>query len=336
MRKFEGKRIERVTKKKRKTWIIRVVIFLFIIALGTATYAAAQFLGGHDELEKSKLRQNKIDLNKDPFAILLIGSDARKENTHNWRPDVMMVAAVNPKKKTIKLISIPRDTYVEIANTNGGKSKINSSAHYGYTNGVDPITNTRETVENFLHIPIDYYAKVNFKGFMNAVDILGGVDVVSKLDFTTTTFGGGKLQFKKGPQHLDGEHALAYARMRKKDPRGDLGRNERQQEVLNQIVDNLVSVQGITKFTQLTQKIGENFSYSFTLSEIPSLTAIYKSVPKKNITTINIKIVDDRKDGQAVVICSDEEQARISKILQNQLEWTPPSNHKLSVNKTKE
>ncbi|SHE96165.1 transcriptional attenuator, LytR family [Seinonella peptonophila] len=327
MQNYRRRRKDRFPKTERRKWAIRALVFIIVVALGSAVYAGTQIWDaiakGQDELEKSKLREGQIDMDKDPFAILLIGSDARKEGGHNWRPDVLIVAAINPKKKSMKMISIPRDSYVEIANTNGGKAKINHAALYGYQHGVDPVKNTRETVENFLHIPIDYYAKVNFKGFMDSVDVLGGVDINNKKAFSQGTFGGGKLFFKLGPQHLDGEHALAYARMRKKDPRGDLGRNERQREVLNQLVDKAISLGGITKFSELTQKVGANFSYSFKPTEIPSLIAIYKSIPKKNTETLNLKVTNGRRDRQDVVLVDKQDSERISKILQEQLEWKP-------------
>jgi len=323
-------RIARVSKKRRRKWFKRILLIGSILGIVLLIYAITSvwsaLSGGHNDLGKSNLRDNQIDLNKDPFAILLIGSDARKEGSSNWRPDVLMVAAINPKKKSMKLVSIPRDTWVEIANTNGGKAKINHAAHYGYVKGIDPIKNTRETVENFLNIPIDHYSKVNFKGFMDVVDILGGVDVNVKRSFTMESFGGKKLYFREGPMHLNGEHALAYARMRKKDPLGDKGRNIRQQEVLAQIMAKMVSLNGLTQFNQLTQKVGENVSYSIRPTEMPSLFAIYKEIPKKNIETITIQTTFERRQGQSVEIVSEEEKHRVSQILQQQLEWKPKHN----------
>jgi len=336
-------RLARVSKKRRRKLIKRILLLSSVLGIALIIYAAISIWnalsGGHDELGKSNLRDSQIDLNKDPFAILLIGSDARKEGSQNWRPDVMMVAAINPKKKSMKIVSIPRDTWVEIANTNGGKAKINHAAHYGQLKGIDPIKNTRETVENFLNIPIDHYSKVNFKGFMDAVDVLGGVDVNVKRSFTTESFGGKKLYFHEGPMHLNGEYALAYARMRKKDPLGDKGRNIRQQEVLSQIMEKVVSLKGLYQFNKLTKKLGENVSYSIPPTDIPSLLAIYRGIPKNNIETITIKTTPDRREGQAVEIVSEEERQRISSILQQQLEWKPkdqPKQEEQNQNEEKE
>lgn len=327
MQKRNKSRIDRVSKKRRRKWFKRTVLIGSVLGIVILIYVVAQVWGalsdGHDDLGKSNLRDNQIDLNKDPFAVLLIGSDARKEGSQNWRPDVMMVVAINPQKKSMKMVSIPRDTWVEIANTNGGKAKINHAPHYGYTNGIDPIKNTRETVENFLNIPIDHYSKVNFKGFMDAVDILGGVDVNVQRSFTIDSFGGKKLHFKEGHMHLNGEYALAYARMRKQDPLGDKGRNIRQQEVLGEIMSKMVSLQGISQFNELSKKVGENVSYSIKPTDIPSLLAIYKEIPKNNIETLTIQTTFEKREGQSVEIVSEEEQQRIRQILQQQLEWKP-------------
>lgn len=316
-----------IPKERRKKWLKRVLVIGSVLSIALFLYAIifvwSALSGGHNDLGKSNLRDSQVNLNKDPFAILLIGSDARKEGSQNWRPDVIMVAAINPKKKSMTLVSIPRDTWVEIANTNGGKDKINHAPHYAYVNGIDPIKNTRETVENFLNIPIDHYSKVNFKGFMDVVDLLGGIDVNVKQSFTIDSFGGKKLYFREGPMHLNGEYALAYARMRKQDPLGDKGRNIRQQEILGEILSKMVSLKGLSQFNELTKRVGENVSYSIRPTEIPSLLAIYREIPKQNIETIFIETTFKRRDGKTVEIVSEEEQQRISKLLQEQLEWKP-------------
>lgn len=320
-------RFDRVSKKRRRKRGKRVLFTSLGIGLIVLIFAISQvwgtLTGSHNELEKSNLRENQVDLNKDPFAVLLIGSDARKEGSNNWRPDVMMIAAINPKKKSMKIVSIPRDTWVEIANTNGGKAKINHAAHYGVTHGVDPIKNTRETIENFINIPIDHYAKVNFAGFMDVVDVLGGIEVDVKRSFSAESFGGKRLRFEEGPQKLNGEQALAYARMRKQDPLGDKGRNIRQQEVLSQIMGKLVSFGAITQFTDLSKKVGENLSYSIKPTDMISLLAIYKNIPKQNIETITVHSTFERREGQAVEIVSEKERNRVTQILQQQLEWKP-------------
>lgn len=122
-----------------------------------------------------------------------------------------MVATFNPSDQTMKLLSIPRDTRVKIGDL-GYKDKINHS----YSEGGKELT--IETVEGFLDIPIDYFVTVNFDGFISIVDLLGGVTVDVPFDFNDINAKWERFYFTEGEMELDGEEALVYARMRKKDP----------------------------------------------------------------------------------------------------------------------
>lgn len=306
-----------------------MVLIIFLLVGGTWLYQVGYSI--HDTVEKTKKelklsskRIKKVDINKDPFTILLIGTDGRSAYTHNWRPDVLILAAINPKNQSIKILSIPRDTYVEIANTKGARDKINASAAYAYQKKIDPVINIRETVENLFHIPIDYYAKVNFQGFTDIVDVMGGVDVNVPFSFRSKMIGGKMATFEKGPAHLNGAEALAYVRMRRTDPEGDKGRNKRQREVVQQLTDKLISFDAVTKFPELVKTVSTNFEYSFSLSEIASLSQSYQR-SKDNIEEIEIKTIPSRKYIGGVYayieILPEKEQERISKILQEQLEY---------------
>lgn len=329
MERVDQSRIERVNKKRRRKWIYRILILFLVGMIGIGGYLGSQiwnaFASGHDDSQRaSKLRgEDKVEIMEEPFSILLLGTDKVEDGF--WRPDVIMVATINPKTNSMKLLSIPRDTYVEIANTNGHKDKINSSAFWGKRKGVDEVSNTRETVENFLNIPIDYYAKVDFQGFMDIVDALNGVDVNVPFYFSTQNHEGDPVRFYEGPMHLNGEQALAYVRMRKKDPQGDIGRNARQREVVAALVDKMVSFGGITKFADVTEAVGNNFTYSFKTTDIPSLIATYKKIPKERIETVKLETTSERKGPNQIwyEIVSQEERIRVSEILQQQLEFEP-------------
>lgn len=325
MEKIDQHQPSRTKKERNRKWMNRCFAALFVILIGCTGYFAHSLYGvfqGFKQMDRSKFRDTDVEIAKNPFAILLIGEDGRDPSSQNWRPDTLMVATVNPKTKSIKLLSIPRDTYTEIANTNGFKTKINAAAHYGYVNGIDPVQNIRETVENLLQIPIDYYVKTNFQGFTNAVDLLGGVDVNVGYNFKGTMIGGRDACFYKGPMHLRGDEALAYVRMRKKDPLGDHGRNKRQQEVLSNLVDKAISINGIAQFGQLTKTIGSNVSFNIKLGQIPMLTRIYKE-SKHNLESIKITTTPTRKQGICYELLPEEEQKRVCNTLQQHLEFTP-------------
>lgn len=315
-------------------WILTLaclVVILFVGIGGFLLYHVGYTLNDtvnktKKELTLSDKRSKKVDIKKDPFTILLIGTDGRSAYTQNWRPDVLMLAAINPKNRSIKIVSIPRDTYVEIANTKGAKDKINATPAYAYRQKEDPVHKIRETVENLFHIPIDYYAKANFQGFTDIVDVLGGVDVNVPFAFQTKMIGGKMAYFEKGPAHLNGAEVLAYVRMRRSDPEGDKGRNKRQREVVQQLVDKLTSLDVVTKFPELVKTVSNNFEYSFSFTEIATLTQSYHQ-SKNNVEEIEIKTIPSRKylGGVYAYIenIPEEEQQRISEILQRQLEYDP-------------
>lgn len=158
------------------------------------------------------------------FNILLLGTDERKNEAS--RSDTIIVAHFSQEDGKVKMVSIPRDSLVEIPGR--GKDKINAAHAYGKEALIE------ETVENLLGIEIDYYAKVNFKGFTKLVEAIGGVDVNSKRSFYYEGH-----TFSVGKQHLDGKAALSYVRFRK-NVDGDFGRIERQREVIENVIKKII------------------------------------------------------------------------------------------------
>ncbi|MGL5382871.1 MAG: LCP family protein, partial [Culicoidibacterales bacterium] len=108
-------------------------------------------------------------MTQEPFNVLLIGMD--EENLDTGRADSLNVATINPQMQTMQMTSIPRDTYVEIPCKNNLKDKITHAHAYGGT------TCTIETVELLLDTQIDFYVKINFNGFVDVIDAIGGIEV---------------------------------------------------------------------------------------------------------------------------------------------------------------
>ncbi|NBG88896.1 LCP family protein [Isachenkonia alkalipeptolytica] len=170
-------------------------------------------------------RKNPKHLN-----ILLLGLDEAIDEP--GRSDAIMVARLNTETEEAAILSIPRDTYVHIPSQ--GYSKAGHATAYGGT------SLAMDTVENFLNISIDHYIRVDMAGFEHSVDALGGVtmDIPERLVQKD-----GKVLFEEGTTHLDGEAALEYTRARqlKEGSGGDLGRIQRQQQVLFEMLRTIRS-----------------------------------------------------------------------------------------------
>jgi LCP family protein required for cell wall assembly len=187
-----------------------------------------------------------------PFTLLLVGIDERPDHPEEGvRGDTLIVARVDPAGGWVALLSIPRDTLAEVRDL--GPAKINAAYAHGFNNpealygpGTTPheagMALAAETVSRLLGTNIDYTAQVNFAGFAHVVDAVGGVtiDVPRQIvddEYPTPDFGIMQVVFEPGPQHMDGERALIYARTRHAD--SDFGRAERQQQVMRAIMDAL-------------------------------------------------------------------------------------------------
>lgn len=169
--------------------------------------------------------------------ILLLGTDARPGEVGESNTDTLILLTLDPQSQTVGMLSLPRDLYVPLPGF-GYNVKINTAFRIGervnYPNGGGAQL-AKDTVSSFIGEPVHYYVKVNFQGFVELIDLIGGVDlVVPKTiydpEFPTEDFGFQTFYLEAGSQHLDGETALKYVRTRNVDD--DYGRARRQQDVL--------------------------------------------------------------------------------------------------------
>lgn len=189
-----------------------------------ATLIAAFILAGAPVIAVAQnAAESTPDVTTDAVNILLLGSDKRPdEQIDAVRSDVMAVLHLDPTAGSCRLLSVPRDTRVELPGI--GYTKINHALMEG---GVPMAT---DTVEGFLGIEIDHYGLIDFDGVAIIVDAIGGVTITNEYAFSL-----GSNQFPVGELHLDGAQAVLYARYRG-GPDGDIGRMHRQQLVLQALV----------------------------------------------------------------------------------------------------
>lgn len=243
--------------------------------------------------------------NLDPFTVLVLGVDQREHD--RGRSDTMIVITVNPAKESILMFNIPRDTRTEIVG-HGTVDKINHAYAFG---GVDM---SIQTVENFIDYPIDYYAKVNMEGFARIIDMIGGVEVDNPFAFDYEGHA-----FAQGHLVLNGTDALKYSRMRYDDPRGDFGRNTRQRDILQEIMNNAMSVSNVTHLHSMLGELGDSVKTNITFDEMKQFVTDYKPKIHK-VDTVEIKGTGKIIDRIWYYLVDDNERNRIHNMIKEQLQ----------------
>ncbi|MBA9025550.1 polyisoprenyl-teichoic acid--peptidoglycan teichoic acid transferase TagU [Peribacillus huizhouensis] len=302
--------------KKKKSWlkIISITLLIFLAAGGAYAYSVYHSLTKavntmHTPIEDrpiSEKRQKEIAYaQKEPFSVLILGVDERDGDS--GRSDTMIVLTVNPDTNSVKMLSIPRDTRTDII----GKNKVDKINHAYAFGGVKM---SMDTVENFLDIPLDYYVKINMEGFQDIVDSVGGVEVNNDLDFS---YGGD--HFPIGKIKLDGAEALNFSRMRYEDPRGDFGRQYRQREIIQGVINKGASFATLTNYSTIFDALSKNIETNLTFSQMNDIQKHYRTAAKK-VEQMEMKSTGKRIDGIYYGIVSNEEKQRIHDELKAHLE----------------
>ncbi|MDE5978136.1 MAG: LCP family protein, partial [Turicibacter sp.] len=205
----------------------------------------------------------------EPFSVLLIGVDSTEQGLEAASlADSLIIATVNPQNLSVTMTSIPRDSYVDIPCFNNTKDKITHSNNGG-------TTCVLESVEKMFDLNIPYYVKINFKGVVELVDAIGGIDVDVPVTIeeqnSDRQFGENIVTVEEGYQHLNGEQALALSRHRKTLALGDLARAGHQQLVIEGIVNKMLTeMDTVGEFLDLLDVLGNNIETNITLNQITS------------------------------------------------------------------
>lgn len=216
----------------------------------------------------------------EPFTVLLMGVDSEKDGLDKnavAHGDSLILITFNPETLNATMLTVTRDSYVPIQCFDDKReNKITHAAWYG-TNCMT------ETIEKFLDIKIDYYFKINFKGAVQLVNDLGGIEAEVPYDLCTDSSDRtGEVCIKKGWQTLDGEGALVLARNRYDLPNGDLDRGQNQQKVLQAIINKLKTVNSIPKVTEILDDISHNLDTNMSTNQILSLYNIGKDILERS------------------------------------------------------
>ncbi|MEG0450381.1 MAG: LCP family protein [Lysinibacillus sp.] len=305
----EKSRRSKEKKGSRKLWKWLVGGFFFIIlVIAATTYISIQKTVDKMNtplVENGEGKSPVVNVSKTkPFSVLLLGVDEREDD--NGRSDTMIVVTVNPEKKSMKMLSIPRDTRTEIIG-NDTVEKIN----HAYARGGVPMA--MDTVENFIDIPIDNYVFINMEGFLQIIDTLGGITINNDMELTYDNY-----HFPKGEVNLTGEEALIFTRIRYEDPRGDFGRQIRQRQVIEAVMKKASNPSMLMKVDDVLDVVGENVRMNFAMSDLVKLQSIYKKMDG-SIDQLSFEKGEELRLDKWYYIPDDEELLSIQTTLQEHL-----------------
>ncbi|MGO1923783.1 MAG: LCP family protein [Jeotgalicoccus sp.] len=265
---------------KKIIWTLVIILVLILIGAGIYIYSLYNtFDEGINssyeptDREKSDLREEDATV-EDSFTVLILGTDenesrAEKENLggDDFRTDSMILATFDKNSYDVKLVNIPRDTLAYIE-TEEYFDKINHAHMYGGPSA------SMTAVESLLNVPVDYYVRINMAGVVDIVDSVGGIEfdvpfAMNEPDQHDTS----RIVLEEGVQELDGEEALAVVRSRRVD--SDLGRGNRQMELVEAVLNKVKSSGGLSKIDDLIKVVADNTRHNFTSKDIRQLASYY-------------------------------------------------------------
>lgn len=321
-------------KKKKSLRIIFIFIFV-VLCIGIGTGGA--FYSYLSEFSKGlKNNDSKVDpsINKDkgdPINVVIMGVDigtpGSSETSNHQRTDTIILLNYNPKTESTNIISIPRDTLIKI---NGKNQKINAANVFG---GVKYVI---DSVEKLLDLKVNYYGKLDYSGFREIIDIIGGVDITIKnrMDYDDSAQNL-HIHFKKGETvHLDGKKAEEFFRWRKNNDGtglvdGDLGRIENQHLFIEKVMEKFKNPSIITKIPAILKAMPKYVETNMPASDILRYGTDIAKVNKENISMSTIQgdlayvddvsylVYDEKKNKDILAILHGEAKAVMEdKVLQ--------------------
>ena len=214
---------------------------------------------------KTKVKSEKKADVTEPFNVFISGIDVAGPITTNSRSDVNIIAVVNPQTHQILLVTTPRDYYVPIPGISGGqRDKLTHAGIYG-------IDASMRTLGELYETDINYYARLNFTSMIDIVDTLGGIDVYSEYEFTTSEDSEHVMDVQKGYNHFNGEEALAFCRERHNVPGGDNQRGKDQQAVITAILKKCLSPTMLLKANAIMEQVSKDIETNMSQEEINAL-----------------------------------------------------------------
>ena len=287
-------------RSRRGAWLKWALVMLFAASLAYAASFVIRTAANIDEtldeisvaptpeVPKEELAREK------PLAVLLLGVDSRP-GIGGLNTDVIMVAALNPDNRDAVVVSIPRDTYVQVPGWRAQKANAFYAIAYDRDDIAGTLAQVREVFGAFLDIPIDYAVVVNFDAFVRIVDAVGGVEVYVDQDMRYhDPTDGTNINLQKGRQVLDGKKALDFVRYRHSNSgetreSNDFERNRRQQEGLAALAGKLKSAGALLKVNEFLDALGDNVRTDLPRRQMDSLIGTYGGLRPDRLVPIMLQ-----------------------------------------------
>jgi LCP family protein required for cell wall assembly len=316
--KRDKKRVEKKDKKitgkgklnrfKRLPLYARIIIIIISSIIFVGAVGTAGFFIYIDSLNRAINSLNTTEIEnilapiespEEPVTILVMGRDTRDAENDAGRADIIMLFYLDPEDNTGSLLSIPRDTLVEIPDH--GEDKINAAYAYG---GEELMI---RTINSFLGAEINHYITLDFEGFVKLIDTLGGVDITIDRPIVDPKSG---ANFASGNHHLTGEQALSYTRSRSTEL-GDIGRIQRQQQLFKELVEQKLNIKYLSNVPYYFNILVENTRTDLDVLTILRYSKAILSFSSENFGTA---IIPSRsgwiKEGTVSVQIPDVQEAR--------------------------
>lgn len=284
--------------------IFSVSYLAFFIASGSRIFDASSLAGSPFFGDKDNSLRGEGD---GRINILVLGMGG-EGHPGGQLTDSILVLSINPVEKTYAMLSIPRDLYVPLPNSNQG-SRINEVYSIGERNKKGGAVYAKEAVSNILDLPIHYYITIDFYGFKKLVDGIGGIEVyVDEAIYDpsypdTDMIGYDPFYIKEGQHHMDGTVALKYARSRKSS--SDFDRAKRQQKVIAATRDKILNLGYITnpsKVLQLADIVGDHIRTDFSPKELITLIKLIGELDSSKVAS---KVLSNGPDGELKTASTD-------------------------------
>lgn len=302
---------------------VLAAVLVAVVGCGTAfalyVNSINSELSGNKTSEEMQAIQDVLAPKKsfdEPFYMLLVGSDARVGSDEDGaRSDTNIVVYVDPTKNQASLVSIPRDTMIEIDGV--GRAKFNAAYNYG------GVSSTIREASQLLGVDISHYAEVDFDSMIQLVDAVGGVDVEvderiddTDADNTTDNPNGQRIIIEEGPQHLNGEAALVFARSRAYAD-GDFTRTANQRKLIMALVNKVLDMP-VTELPGIVQSAAKCVTTDLSVTDIVALAEQFKG--KGDLTVYSAMaptvFMNELVDGQSYVLNDPTATKQMMKVIE--------------------